>query len=82
MSLRVTTGLHYRPGGAWRGEWSGQKGTAMTAGNCQPVSVSRRIAVPAEMRFAVLVDPARHPSIDGSGIVEPLSVNLGHLPGL
>src|SRR5215469_13458874 len=41
----------------------------MTAGDCQPVSVSRRIAAPANVLFAVLADPARHGSIDGSGMV-------------
>lgn len=41
----------------------------MTAGDCQPVSVSRRIAAPADVLFAVLADPARHRSIDGSGMV-------------
>lgn len=41
----------------------------MTAGDCQPVSVSRRISAPAEVLFAVLADPARHRSIDGSGMV-------------
>jgi uncharacterized protein YndB with AHSA1/START domain len=33
------------------------------------VSVTRRIAAPAAAIFAVLVDPARHPEIDGSGMV-------------
>jgi uncharacterized protein YndB with AHSA1/START domain len=33
------------------------------------VSVTRRIAAPAETIFAVLVDPASHVSIDGSGMV-------------
>jgi uncharacterized protein YndB with AHSA1/START domain len=69
MSLRAITGLHYRPGVAWRSKRSGQKGTAMTTGSCQPVSVSRRIDAPADVLFAVLADPARHPSIDGSGMV-------------
>jgi hypothetical protein len=41
----------------------------MTPEDCQPVSVSRRIAAPAERLFAVLASPARHPSIDGSGMV-------------
>jgi hypothetical protein len=70
MSLRAITGLHYRPGVAWRSKRSGQKVTAMTAGSCQPVSVSRRIDAPTEVLFAVLADPARHPSIDGSGMAE------------
>jgi uncharacterized protein YndB with AHSA1/START domain len=42
----------------------------MTPEDCQPVSVSRRIAAPAERLFAVLANPARHPSIDGSGMVK------------
>lgn len=41
----------------------------MTAEECKPVSVSRRISAPAEILFAVLADPARHRSIDGSGMV-------------
>lgn len=41
----------------------------MTAGDCQPVSVSRRISAPADVLFAVLADPARHRLIDGSGMV-------------
>ncbi|HXP20365.1 MAG TPA: SRPBCC family protein [Streptosporangiaceae bacterium] len=41
----------------------------MTEDSCQPVSVSRRIDAPAEVLFAVLTDPARHPGIDGSGMV-------------
>jgi uncharacterized protein YndB with AHSA1/START domain len=41
----------------------------MTAGDCRPVSVSRRIEAPAEVLFAVLADPARHPGIDGSGML-------------
>lgn len=35
----------------------------------EPVSVSRRIEVPAAVIFAILADPARHPEIDGSGMV-------------
>jgi uncharacterized protein YndB with AHSA1/START domain len=34
-----------------------------------PVSVSRKIDVPAETLFAVLAQPANHPRIDGSGMV-------------
>lgn len=33
------------------------------------VSVSRRIAAPPERIFALLLDPAKHPLIDGSGSV-------------
>jgi len=35
----------------------------------EPVSVSRRIEAPAGVVFAVLADPARHPDIDGSGML-------------
>lgn len=35
----------------------------------QPVTVSRRISAPAEVLFAILADPARHPEIDGSGML-------------
>src|ERR1700683_2328255 len=41
----------------------------MTAGTLPPVSVSRRIQAPAAELFAVLADPARHPGIDGSGML-------------
>ncbi len=33
------------------------------------VSVSRRIEAPAARVFAILADPARHPRIDGSGML-------------
>lgn len=46
-----------------------QEVTPLTEDSCQPVSVSRRIDAPAEVLFAVLADPARHPGIDGSGMV-------------
>jgi hypothetical protein len=35
----------------------------------EPVCVSRRIDVPAARVFAILADPARHPDIDGSGML-------------
>jgi uncharacterized protein YndB with AHSA1/START domain len=38
----------------------------------QPVTVSRRIEAPAERLFAVVADPARHPTIDGSGMLRYL----------
>jgi hypothetical protein len=41
----------------------------MTASTCQPVSVSRRIEAPAQELFRILADPARHPGIDGSGML-------------
>lgn len=34
-----------------------------------PTAVSKEIAAPAEVIFALLTDPARHPEIDGSGMV-------------
>lgn len=53
-----------------------------SAGSCQPVSVSRRIGAPADVLFAVLADPARHPSIDGSGMVEQaLTTSVISRPG-
>jgi uncharacterized protein YndB with AHSA1/START domain len=48
---------------------------AMTADSPQPVSVSRRIKAPAEELFAVLTDPARHPVIDGSGLLQQADGN-------
>ncbi|HEX3795450.1 MAG TPA: SRPBCC family protein [Acidimicrobiales bacterium] len=36
-----------------------------------PVSMSRRIEAPASAVFAVLTDPAKHPEIDGSGMLRP-----------
>ncbi|MCL2581306.1 MAG: SRPBCC family protein [Streptosporangiales bacterium] len=35
----------------------------------EPVSVSRRIAAPADALFGILSDPDRHPEIDGSGML-------------
>jgi hypothetical protein len=40
------------------------------------VSVTKRIDVPAAQIFALLTDPARHPGIDGSGMVRDGSGNL------
>lgn len=40
----------------------------MTNG-CKPVSVSRRIGVPADKVFGLLADPTRHPAFDGSGML-------------
>jgi hypothetical protein len=42
----------------------------MTADSRQPVSVSRRIEAPADELFEVLARPARHPGIDGSGMLQ------------
>ena len=33
------------------------------------ISISRRIPAPADQLFALLANPARHPEIDGSGMV-------------
>lgn len=41
----------------------------MTSDECLPVSVSRRIAAPAAVIFAILADPARHVDLDGSQMV-------------
>jgi hypothetical protein len=35
----------------------------------QPVAVSRRIEAPADRIFGILADPARHPDLDGSGML-------------
>jgi hypothetical protein len=35
----------------------------------EPVTVSRRIEAPADVLFAIVAEPARHPEIDGSGMV-------------
>jgi uncharacterized protein YndB with AHSA1/START domain len=35
----------------------------------EAVSVSRRVEAPAARVFAILADPARHPGIDGSGML-------------
>src|ERR1700722_5121484 len=52
-----------------------RKESAMSAENGRPVSVSRRIEAPAEELFAVLADPARHPGIDGSGMLREAGGN-------
>ncbi len=41
----------------------------MTSDECLLVSVSRRIAAPAAVIFAILADPARHVDLDGSQMV-------------
>jgi uncharacterized protein YndB with AHSA1/START domain len=43
----------------------------MVNDECKPVSVSRRIEVPAADIFKLLVDPDRHPEFDGSGMLRP-----------
>jgi hypothetical protein len=41
----------------------------MSAGEFEPVAVSRRIEAPASEIFRVLADPRRHLEIDGSGML-------------
>jgi hypothetical protein len=45
----------------------------VTGEACQPISVSRRIEVPAEKLFDFLGHPANHPLIDGSGMLRESS---------
>jgi uncharacterized protein YndB with AHSA1/START domain len=47
----------------------------MTNSSTGTVSVSRRIAAPVGELFALLTDPTRHPSIDGSGMLRDGSGN-------
>jgi uncharacterized protein YndB with AHSA1/START domain len=53
-----------------------EKGSTMVVEGCTPVSVSRQIQAPAEELFKLLADPARHPGIDGSGMLR----QAGHGP--
>jgi uncharacterized protein YndB with AHSA1/START domain len=48
---------------------SRKKNSDMTGDVPTRQTVTRKVPVPAERLFAVLVDPARHPEIDGSGMV-------------
>jgi hypothetical protein len=41
----------------------------MTDEEYQPVAVSRRICAPAHDIFQILANPARHPEVDGSGML-------------
>jgi hypothetical protein len=50
----------------------------MTQDAVVPVSVSRRIGAAAEDLFAVLVDPSRHPGLDGSGMLR-YALNAGSI---
>ncbi len=50
-----------------------RKEVAVTSDACQPVSVSRAIEAPADRLFGLLSDPARHPLIDGSGMLRECS---------
>jgi uncharacterized protein YndB with AHSA1/START domain len=47
----------------------------MSNDECKPVAVSRRIAAPAGDIFALLADPGRHPTLDGSGMLRPGAAN-------
>jgi hypothetical protein len=47
----------------------------MTDSDCKPISVSRRIEALPEKVFGVLANPARHPGIDGSGMLRQGSSN-------
>ena len=42
-----------------------------------PISVSRVIAAPPEVLFAIVADPNQHPAIDGSGTVKSSPVEAG-----
>jgi uncharacterized protein YndB with AHSA1/START domain len=55
--------------------------------DARQVSVSRRIAAPADTIFSVLADPTRHPELDGSGTVKqatfgPARLALGEKFGM
>jgi hypothetical protein len=41
----------------------------MAGSECQPVTVSRRIAAPASVIFPILAEPGRHRELDGSGML-------------
>jgi hypothetical protein len=51
------------------------------ADECPPVAVSRRIGAPAAEIFRILADPARHPELDGSGMVRGV-VTRGVISGV
>jgi hypothetical protein len=48
----------------------------MTDQTCPPVSVSRKIEAPAEKLFGILAHSARHPLIDGSGMLREASSDV------
>jgi uncharacterized protein YndB with AHSA1/START domain len=48
----------------------------MTGDTCQPVSVSRTIEAAAEKLFDLLIHPANHPLIDGSGMLREASADV------
>ena len=45
----------------------------MTDGECQPITVSRRISAPAGEIFQVLADPRNHLALDGSGMLREVA---------
>lgn len=47
----------------------------MTDGGVRPVSVSRHIEASVEELFAIIADPATHPSFDGSGMLREATSN-------
>jgi hypothetical protein len=47
----------------------------MDDGGSQRVSVTRRIEAPVERVFGLLADPARHPAIDGTGMLREGATN-------
>jgi uncharacterized protein YndB with AHSA1/START domain len=48
-----------------------RKGDGMDIDERVQVSASRRIAAPAAEIFQILADPAKHPVLDGSGMLRP-----------
>jgi hypothetical protein len=47
----------------------------VTADECKPVQVSRRIGAPAHEIFRILADPGRHSDLDGSGMLRGAASN-------
>jgi hypothetical protein len=47
----------------------------VTADECKPVTVSRRIDAPAHEIFRILADPGRHSDLDGSGMLRGPAAN-------
>jgi hypothetical protein len=54
---------------------SDKGGTLVTADECRPVAVSRRIGAPAREIFQILADPGRHSDLDGSGMLRGAAGN-------
>lgn len=49
------------------------EGGRLTAGNYQPITVSRRISAPAGEIFQILADPRNHLTLDGSGMLREVA---------